>query len=286
MKDVKKFIKAKKRKKLIKKLILMTIVISVGGFIFITKAPIFNIKSIALKGNVTIADEVLLSGISDRIGLNIFTVNQKKIKEQVLKNKYVSTVAIKRKGINILEINITEEAPVYYIDNGVELLIINNNLEVLEEVDNIDGRNLVEVKGIDLSAKDDESRVDEFNSYKSILSNFYPFISQNRESIYFSSLDLSNIVNIIGYIGNVEILFGDDSNLYNKMENVYRIMLDDNINIAKGYINVSFNGSPVVKIEEVKGEFSEEEDIVEDEGVIEDDDIIKEEPELDLEPME
>lgn len=286
MKDVKKFIKAKKRKKLIKKLILMTIVISVGGFIFITKAPIFNIKSIALKGNVTIADEVLLSGISDRIGLNIFTVNQKKIKEQVLKNKYVSTVAIKRKGINILEINITEEAPVYYIDNGVELLIINNNLEVLEEVDNIDGRNLVEVKGIDFSAKDDESRVDEFNSYKSILSNFYPFISQNRESIYFSSLDLSNIVNIIGYIGNVEILFGDDSNLYNKMENVYRIMLDDNINIAKGYINVSFNGSPVVKIEEVKGEFSEEEDIVEDEGVIEDDDIIKEEPELDLEPME
>ena len=286
MKDVKKFIKAKKRKKLIKKLILMTIVIVVGGFIFITKAPIFNIKSITLKGNVTIADEVLLSGISDRIGLNIFTVNQKEIKEEVLKNKYVSSVEIKRKGINILEINITEEAPVYYIDNGVKLLIINNNLEVLEEVDNIDGRNLVEVKGIDFSAKDDESRADEFNSYKSILSNFYPFISQNRESIYLSSLDLSNIVNIIGYIGNVEILFGDDSNLYNKMENVYRIMLDDNINIAKGYINVSFNGSPVVKIEEVKEEFSEEENIGEDEGVIEDDNTIEEEPEIDVEPME
>ena len=286
MEDVKKFIKAKKRKKLIKKLILMTIVIVVGGFIFITKAPIFNIKSITLKGNVTIADEVLLSGISDRIGLNIFTVNQKEIKEEVLKNKYVSSVEIKRKGINILEINITEEAPVYYIDNGVKLLIINNNLEVLEEVDNIDGRNLVEVKGIDFSAKDDESRADEFNSYKSILSNFYPFISQNRESIYLSSLDLSNIVNIIGYIGNVEILFGDDSNLYNKMENVYRIMLDDNINIAKGYINVSFNGSPVVKIEEVKEEFSEEENIGEDEGVIEDDNTIEEEPEIDVEPME
>ena len=281
MKDVKKFIKAKKRKKLIKKLILMTIVIVVGGFIFITKAPIFNIKSITLKGNVTIADEVLLSGISDRIGLNIFTVNQKEIKEEVLKNKYVSSVEIKRKGINILEINITEEAPVYYIDNGVKLLIINNNLEVLEEVDNIDGRNLVEVKGIDFSAKDDESRADEFNSYKSILSNFYPFISQNRESIYLSSLDLSNIVNIIGYIGNVEILFGDDSNLYNKMENVYRIMLDDNINIAKGYINVSFNGSPVVKIEEVKEQSSEEEGIIE--GGITEDEL---EADVDIEPME
>ncbi|WP_294385907.1 FtsQ-type POTRA domain-containing protein [uncultured Clostridium sp.] len=288
MKEIKKFIKAKKRKKLIKKMILMTIVIVVGGFIFITRAPIFNIKSIALKGNVTIADEVILSEVSDRIGLNIFTVNQRQIKEEVLKNRYVSTVDIKRKGINTLEINITEEAPVYYIDNGIELLIINNDLEVLEEVDNIQGRNLVEVKGIDLSAKDDENRIDEFNSYKSILSNFYPFISKNRESIYLSSLDISNIVNIIGYIGNVEILFGDDSDLYNKMENVYRIMLADNVNIGKGYINVSFNGSPVVKIEEVKEESNEEEGIIEE--VIGDDitseDALESDMDVDIEPME
>ena len=289
MKDVKKFIKAKKRKKLIKKLILITIVLVVGGFIFITKAPIFNIKSITFKGNVTISGEVLLSGVSDRIGLNIFTVNEKDIKEEVLKNRYVSTVDIKRKGINTWEINITEEAPVYYINNGIELLIINNDLEVLEEVDNIEGRNLVEIKGIDLSVKDDESRVDEFNSYKNILTNFYPFISKNRESIYLSSLDVSNIVNIIGYIGNVEIFFGDDSDLYNKMENVYRIMLDDNINIAKGYINVSFNGSPVIKIEEVKEETNEEgEGITEDSGVTEDNSITQDglEEDADVEPVE
>ena len=289
MKDVKKFIKAKKRKKLIKKLTLITTVIVVGGFIFITKAPIFNIKAITFKGNVTISSEVLLSGLSNRIGLNIFTVNEKDIKEEVLKNRYVKNVDIKRKGINTLEINITEEAPVYYINNGVKLLIINEDLDILEEVDSIDGRNLVEVKGIDITLKDDESRVDEFNSYKSILSNFYPFISKNREAIYLSSLDVSNIVNIIGYIGNVEILFGDDSDLYNKMENVYRIMLDDNINIAKGYINVSFNGSPVIKIEEVKEETNEEgEGITEDSGVTEDNSITQDglEEDADVEPVE
>lgn len=290
MKDVKKFIKAKKRKRLIKKLTLITIVVVVGGFIFITKAPIFNIKAITFKGNVTISSEVLLSEVSDRIGLNIFTVNEKDIRDEILKNRYVSTVDIKRKGINTLEINITEEAPVYYINNGVELLIVNNDLEVLEEVDNIDGRNLVEIKGVDLSVKDDESRVDEFNSYKSILTNFYPFISQNRESIYISSLDVSNIVNIIGYIENVEILFGDDSNLYNKMENVYRIMLDDNINIAKGYINVSFNGSPVIKVEEVKEETNEEEEgTIEENSVIEDNSTTQQEGlevDADVEPVE
>ena len=290
MKDIKKFIRAKKRKRLIKKLTLITIVVVVGGFIFITKAPIFNIKAITFKGNVTISSELLLSEVNDRIGLNIFTVNERKIREEILKNRYVSTVDIKRKGINTLEINITEEAPVYYINNGVELLIINNDLEVLEEVDNIDGRNLVEIKGIDLSVKDDENRVDEFNSYKSILTNFYPFISQNRESIYLSSLDVSNIVDIIGYIGDVEILFGDDSDLYNKMENVYRIMLDDNINIAKGYINVSFNGSPVIKVEEVKEETNEEEEgITEDNSVTTDNNITQQEDlevDADVEPVE
>lgn len=50
--------------------------------------------------------------------------------------------------MNTLVIGITEEAPVYYIDNGSKLEIINENLNVLEEVDSIEGRNLVEVKGI------------------------------------------------------------------------------------------------------------------------------------------
>ena len=256
MKDAKKFIKAKKRKKLIKKVTLMTIVIVVALFIFFTKAPIFNIKSITFKGNVTIAKEVLYSEVEDRIGLNIFTVNQKSIKEEILKNRYVSSVSVKRKGLNGLVIQITEEAPV-----------INENLDVIEEVDNLEGRNLVEIKGLDLSIVNDKSRVDDLHTYKNILANFYPFISQNKEEIHLSSLDISNIVNIIGYIGDIEIFFGDDSDLYNKMENVYRIILNDGINMKKGYINVSINGSPVIKnepVEEDEAESNEENQVTDE----------------------
>ena len=133
MKDAQEFRKAKKRKKLIKKLILMTTVIVIGGFIFITKAPIFNIKTILFTGNVTISKDMLLDSIKDKLGLNIFTVNQKEIKDTVLKNKYVSTVKVTRKGINTLQISITEESPVYYINNGAGFLILNNNLDIVEE---------------------------------------------------------------------------------------------------------------------------------------------------------
>ena len=267
MKDAKKFIKAKKRKKLIKKVTLMTIVIVVALFIFFTKAPIFNIKSITFKGNVTIAKEVLYSEVEDRIGLNIFTVNQKSIKEEILKNRYVSSVSVKRKGLNGLVIQITEEAPVYYINDGTKISIINENLDVIEEVDNLEGRNLVEIKGLDLSIVNDKSCIDDLHTYKNILANFYPFISQNKEEIHLSSLDISNIVNIIGYIGDIEIFFGDDSDLYNKMENVYRIILNDGINMKKGYINVSINGSPVIKnepVEEDEAESNEENQVTDE----------------------
>ena len=65
-------------------------------------------------------------------------------------------------------------------------------------------------------------------------------------------------------------------------------MLADNVNIGKGYINVSFNGSPVVKIEEVKEESNEEEGIIEE--VIGDDitseDALESDMDVDIEPME
>lgn len=251
MKDVKKFIKAKKRKKKIKKITLMTVVIGTTLFFFFTKAPIFNIKSISFNGNVTISSEVLYDKVKDKIGLNIFTVNQRKIRENILKNRYISSVNIKRKGLNNLVIKITEESPVYYINSGTKFEIINEKLEVLEEVDSLEGRKLVEVKGIDFSKINDESYADDIRRYKSILSNFYPFISENKEEIHLVSLDISNIVNIIGYIGDIEIFFGDDSDLYNKMENVYRIILNENINIKKGYINVGIKGAPVIKKESI-----------------------------------
>ena len=60
-------------------------------------------------------------------------------------------------------------------------------------------------------------------------------------------INIADIVNIKGRIGNVEIFFGDDSDLHEKMENVYRILLSDEIKLTKGYIDVSFDGPPIIK---------------------------------------
>ena len=249
MKDVKKFINSKKRKRKIKKVILMTIVTLVAIIIFIAKAPIFNVESIIFSGNSAIATEALAPLVQDKIGQNIFTVNQTAIKETLQRNKYIKGVTVKIKGISTLEINIKEEAPVYYIKMNEKYIIVNNNLEKIEEVASIEGRNLVEIIGVDLNTILEDNNNSELDSFKEILNKFYPYISKNREELRLDALDISNIIDIRGYIGDVEIFFGDDEGLHNKMEKVYSIMLDNTVNLKKGYINVSFEGSPVIKKE-------------------------------------
>ena len=75
MKDVKKFIRAKKRKKKIKKLTLMTVVIGAASFIFFTKAPIFNIKTISFNGKVLKEANISLEDITPTLNFTIHIVN-------------------------------------------------------------------------------------------------------------------------------------------------------------------------------------------------------------------
>ena len=222
--DAPEFIKSKRRKKKIKKYSLITIVILVIGIVFLTKAPVFNITEINFNGNVVISNDSLASMVQDRIGSNIFTVNEKSIKETLKSNKYIKDVEISKNGISKLNIHIEEEAPVYYVLKDEKYLILNSDLKIIEEADNIDGKNLVKILGVDMDNIDNENNLTQVEAQKKILNEFYPYISENREELKLDSIDISNIVDIKGYMGNVEIFFGDESDLHNKMENVYRIM--------------------------------------------------------------
>ena len=118
---------------------------------------------------------------------------------------------------------------------------------VIEELDSIEGKNLVKISGVGAENISVGDKVSDDEILSSILEKFYPYIAQNRESIKFDEINIADIVNIKGRIGEVEIFFGDDSDLHNKMENVYRILLSEEIKLTKGYIDVSFDGPPIIK---------------------------------------
>ena len=57
--NVNKFVKKKRKKKIIRRIILGFFVFIIGIIIFIYKAPIFNLKKIDINGLVTITNESL-----------------------------------------------------------------------------------------------------------------------------------------------------------------------------------------------------------------------------------
>lgn len=242
-----KYIKGKKRKKRVKKLVIVFIVLGVGGTIFVTKAPMFNINSIALDGVSKNYEANMQDTLSQFVGKNIFTVNTSEIENAIKQNKYVKNISITRKGISSLKIAIEEESPIYYILKDNKYYIINDDFTILEAVDSIDGRDLVQILGVEGNNYEVGSVLTDSSAYANALQAFHPYISQNKESIKLDYLDLTEIVAIKGKIGNVDIRFGDETDLHNKMENVYRILLSDSINLKNGYIDVSFDGPPVYK---------------------------------------
>lgn len=245
--EIKKYLKTKKRRKKIKKAIMIVIVLTIALVLFLTKAPIFNINAIDVIGTSKISSDNLKENLKKFIGQNIYIVNEREIKNILMQDKYVKEVKISRKGISKLVINIVEESPVFYVDNNGVIEVINEELVVIEELNSIEGRNLVKISGIDSENISIGEKISEDEILSSILEKFYPYIAQNREAIKFDEINIADIVNIKGRIGEVEVFFGDDSDLHNKMENIYRILLSEEIKLTKGYIDVSFDGPPIIK---------------------------------------
>lgn len=246
-KNIKQYVKKKKRRKRIKKLILFIFVIIIGLVIFVYKSPLFNVKKINIYGLVNLNEEEIQEKIKYTIGQNIFTIKYNKIIEDLKENPYINNVKISKSRINILNIDIEENKIPYYYQNGEIIKTINNEGIICEEIQSLEGRNLIKLTGIDLSQKNIGENISDNNKIGSILDSFYKMKEVMPENYSFSEININNINDIKCIIGEVEIIIGNDENLMDKV-NLALNLMDQGI-IKKGYIDTSFEGPPVIKVE-------------------------------------
>lgn len=239
------FIRRKKKKKVIKRLILALFVFTIGIIIFIYKSPVFNLKKINLTGLVTLTNESLQEKLKYNIGQNIFTIDYNEIEKELKENPYIKEIKITKKGINSLNINIKENKIAYYFESEGKLKAINNEGIIVEELDSLEGRNLIMLTGADLTQKTVGNKVSDNPNLKNVLEKFYQIIELMPQEYIFSKIDIKDINNIVCYIGNVEIIIGDITNVTDKM-NLALNAIEQGV-ISKGYIDMSFNGPPVIK---------------------------------------
>ena len=84
-----------------------------------------------------------------------------------------------------------------------------------------------------------------------ILRIFSEIAKVNPSNFNIDSIDISDLMNIKVYIGEVEGKLGNDEKIPDKMNKLLHIVENPQIGIKKGYIDVGFDGSPVYYKEEV-----------------------------------
>lgn len=240
-----KYIKKRRNKIRAIKLLFLIFFIVIGVSIFACKSDFFTIKKVAILGNPAMSGEDVKEKTEYLIGQNILFIDKEHINSQAKSNAYVETVKIKKLYPKQVNITLSEKKAIYCVEADDKIYVLSDKLIVLEDNANIANRSLIKLNGItidnpvlgDVGIKNE--RV--FN----ILTIFSKIAEVNPTNFNIDSIELSDLMNIKVYIGEVEGRLGNDENLPDKMNKLMHIIEDPTIGIKKGYVDVGFEGSPI-----------------------------------------
>lgn len=240
--------KRRKRRAVKRTVILITLLVSIV-VILALKLDYFNIKNIKVTNNKVVnGDEIVnLSQISK--GTNIFYINSNKIQTNLLNNPYIVKAEVKRRLPSTIEIIVKEREAVFYGASHEKFYIIDRNGIVLEGKDDISGMNLTRLEGFDFESAG-IGKVIASNSQRKLdnIALITELISLNTSSVTITSVNLADDLNIKVNCGGINIRLGS-SDIKDKLNLALNIIMDNNLKDKKGYIDVSFEGNPVLSIE-------------------------------------
>jgi cell division protein FtsQ len=246
--DINEYILSRKKAKKKKKVVMLSIVF-IGIFILILfKAPFFNVKKVVIEGNKVIEKEKIVH-INSIINKNIFYLNVKKIETEALMNPYIKNVSIKKKYPSTLLLSVKERKATYYVKQDEKFLILNEELKIMESKDNIEGMQLIELLGISVDNVNVGSQITKDNKRQKICLELAELLSKNKSNVNFSTVNISDTMDINLLIGEITVKIGSDEDMQEKLNKAINIVNDESIALKKGYINVSFKGNPVIKPE-------------------------------------
>ena len=241
------YIKKARQKRIMKKTFILIIFIMISVGIFVIKTNTFKIDDIQCTGDVLVTEEYVLSTLEQIKGENIFFVTKHRVNEILKSNPYINGIDISKELPRKLIVNVHEKKGLYYIYDGLNYNIISSELVLLEKVESIDDKILVELNGIDISEKKIGEKVSDDNRIEQLLEEFYKeeeVIKNKNEDFTIKSVDISDLSNIKVYLNDILVRLGRDENIRQKMSNAIHIYKSGYVS---EYIDASSNGTPDFK---------------------------------------
>lgn len=241
------YIRKKRKKRLIKRCILLLILLLGIGTFVAYKTEFFTVDKIVYKGDSLITGEFVKTSAEEVKGSNIIAFNKDELIKKLMQNPYVDTVTISKKLPKTLEVNVNEKKGIYYQKNGNSFDIISEDLHLLERTNSLDGKNLIEIKGLNIKDKEVGMKIEENTRLEKVLNLLYKAeekIQKDNKGVSITSLDVNDMANMKIYFGDIQVLLGNDENLTKKLSDAMNIYIHAK---PKEYIKVGHEGSPDYK---------------------------------------
>lgn len=242
-----------KKKKKIKRIKRTTTFLIILISILITlclKLPYFNIASIEVEGNQNLKTEYIIEASKITVGRNIFLTKKSEAISNIKNNPYATNVKIKTKFPNKINIVVTERQASFYIKSKDEFFIIDKDGIVLEKVKKIENNNLIyindlEFKNLELGGKIELKNPERISTINNLCNTIYEYNKNEKRKI--NTVGLNNFVDIKLYCdGDLYINIGTEENLNEKLTKAINILKNEQLQGIKGYVDVSFDGNPVI----------------------------------------
>jgi len=241
----------KKKKKIIqlkKTMLILVVMISILITLALT-LPTFNLSEILVSGLVNLSEDSIKTTTKLEKGTNIFKVRTKKIEKELEKNPYILEATINRKYPNKLSIAINERKIAFYTEISGGFYVIDDKGVVLEKKDSIEGIQALRIEGIDetcLKIGEQIKNIDE-DKIKGIC-NIYEFLKENSlfEKYTIIKLEVNDFIDLKLYVNNLQIKLGTADKVNSKVAKGFSIIESGDFGEMKGYVDVSFEGNPVI----------------------------------------
>jgi cell division protein FtsQ len=249
-----KLLYKRKKKKKIRRLMLLVIIMISTLITLCLKLAYFNIAVIEIIGNVNASKVQINEKANIDLGKNIFNTSFNDREKQIMKDPYILGVKIKKVIPNKIVIKIQERIAVFYGKVNNTYYILDNKGILLEKRTNIKDMNLVNLIGFNyekcevgnLIISEDDRKINIANEITNIINDY----RKTNSTTKITMVDVSNVLDLKIFSGEMCIKFGTSEDLKNKFNKAINIMEVPQYKSAKGYVDVSFKGNPVVFIEQ------------------------------------
>jgi len=249
IKNKEKLLHIRKNKKRFRGLMLLVIIMMSTLITLCIKLPYFNITSINSIGNVNVTKAQINEIFNSHLGSNILYDSFNYSKKQIMKNPYVLSAKVKKVMPNKVVVEIEEKVAMFYGKVGNTYYIIDSKGFLLEKRSNIKDMNLVNLIGLDYEKYEVGNVVGIKDDRKiSIVTQLTNLIDDYRRtnSNNITMVDVSNVLDVKLFTGEMCIKFGTTEDLDKKFNKAINIITQPQYKGAKGYVDVSFNGNPVI----------------------------------------